>query len=319
MGDALSVDLPVWARAESGLGFTGRTLATRESRSWVVTSPRGPAVLRRLDPALFPPAAQEVRADLTWLHGFLDRFSETGFPAPRPVPALEGRSWTVRDGAVWELVSFLPGHAIGWSRRPGIAEVGRLLADYHDAVTRTPCPPQRSGAYPVDQLSGRTVPKEARRELDVLRDALAELGELPSERHVVHGDFTAHNVLATGAPATPSGVIDFALAYVEELWADLGFAIWRSGRSRQEAIGLDLERTGELVLGYAGRRGLPPSAAEAVPLYVLARGLQQVVKGYGRGWPPSDPLLARIRWLATNRSAVTESVAAAIDAAGARS
>lgn len=148
---------------------------------------------------------------------------------------------------------------------------------------------------------------------------MAELRQLQSERHVVHGDFTAHNVLATGTPATPSGVIDFALAYVEDLWADIGFALWRSGRPRQEAIGLDLERTREFVLGYARRRALSPSAVDAVPLYVLARGLQQLVKGYGRGVAPGDALLARVRWTATNRSAVAESVAAAIDAAGAQS
>ena len=319
MGDALDVEFPAWARTTAGLRFTGRTLPTRESSSWVVMSPGGPAVLRQFDPALFPPGAREVRGDLKWLHGFLDRLSETGFPAPRPIPALEGRGWMQRDGAIWELVSYLPGHAIGWNRRPGIAEVGRLLADYHLAVTRTPRPPQRGGAYPVDRLATQALTTTARRELNTLSDDLAELRQLQSERHVVHGNFTAHNVLATGTPATPSGVIDFALAYVEDLWADIGFALWRSGRPRQEAIGLDFERTREFVLGYARRRALSPSAVDAVPLYVLARGLQQLVKGYDRGVAPGDALLARVRWTATNRSAVAESVAAAIDAAGARS
>ena len=105
VSDALDVEFPAWARTEAGLRVTGRTLPTRDSTSWVVMSPGGPAVLRRLDPDLFFPAAYDVRDDLTWLHGFLDRLSETGFPAPRPIPALEGRSWIDRHGAIWELVS----------------------------------------------------------------------------------------------------------------------------------------------------------------------------------------------------------------------
>jgi len=53
----------------------------------------------------------------------------------------------------------------------------------------------------------------------------------PTPRLVIHGGFTVDNVIASGNPASAAGVIDFALAYIDAPMADIGFGLWRSGRS----------------------------------------------------------------------------------------
>jgi Ser/Thr protein kinase RdoA (MazF antagonist) len=298
--------------SEAALVATGWTLPTRESTSWIVRHDRGLAILRRLDDELFSPTSPVARDDLAWLHDYLTRLAATGFPAPRPIAAFSGRSWVCRDGAAWELISYLPGRVVGWDVHPGMMEIGQLMARYHEAIVTTARPRQRPVSYPLDELPTRAVAKEARSDLDALGVGLDEIHHATVERHVIHGDFTAHNVLAAGQPPAPTAVIDFALSYVESLWADIGFGLWRSGRPRQDSFKLDLDRVGNLVAGYCRLRQLPQQAARAIPIYIRARGLQQVIKGYDRGQPPTEQLLARIRWLADNRDAIEERVAAAI-------
>lgn len=305
-------DLPGWAWSEAGLVATGWTLPARESTSWLVKHQSSLAILRRLDEELFPPASPGIREDLAWLHGYLNRLTATGFPAPRPIAAFDGRSWVCRDGAAWELISYLPGRAVGWDTRPGMTDIGQLLARYHQASVTTRRPPQRPVSYPLDELTTRPVNDTMRAELDALGVDLDEIGHANIERHVIHGDFTAHNVLAAGQPPAPSAVIDFALSYVDALWADIGFGLWRSGRPRQDAVELDLDRVGDLVAGYCRLRLLPKQAARAIPIYIRARGLQQAVKGYYRGQQPTQQLLARIQWLADNRAALEGRIAAVI-------
>jgi len=57
---------------------------------------------------------------VTWLHGFLARLAVTGFPAPPSVAVFGGLSWTADSGALWEIVSYLPGHTVGWDEAPSM-------------------------------------------------------------------------------------------------------------------------------------------------------------------------------------------------------
>jgi Ser/Thr protein kinase RdoA (MazF antagonist) len=305
-------DPPRWASLEAGLVATGWTLPARESTSWLVRHQNGLAILRRLDQQPFPPASQVTRDDLTWLHGYLNRLTATGFPAPRPIAAFDGQSWVCRDGAAWELMSYLPGRAVGWDSSPGMRDIGQMLARYHQAAVTLPRPPQRPVSYPLDELPTRLAGPDVRDELGALDVDLDKIDHANVERHVIHGDFTAHNVLAIGQPPALSAVVDFALAYVDPLWADIGFGLWRSGRPQQDAVGLDLDRVGDFVAGYSRLSPLPQQAARAIPIYIRARGLQQVVKGHDRGQPPTQQLLARIRWLTDHRADLEERIAAAI-------
>jgi Ser/Thr protein kinase RdoA (MazF antagonist) len=70
------------------------------------------AVLRRFPPRRYPPEPNV--AHVAWLHRFLDRLATTGFPAPRPLRVLHDASMAVVDGAIWEVLSYVPGRAFSW-------------------------------------------------------------------------------------------------------------------------------------------------------------------------------------------------------------
>lgn len=52
---------------------------------------------------------------------------------------------------------------------------------------------------------------------------------------MIHGDFTNDNVIASGNLPAATGVIDFALAHIENPLAGIGYALWRSGRPAEHA------------------------------------------------------------------------------------
>jgi Ser/Thr protein kinase RdoA (MazF antagonist) len=133
---------------------------------------------------------------------------------------------------------------------------------------------------------------------------------------VIHGDFTAHNVVASAHPARPTGIIDFALAYLEAPLADVGFGLWRSGRPCQDAIGLEPHRLHDLVSGYVRVRPLPATVADAITVYIRARGVQQAIKAQTRSQPPDDLLSQRITWLSGQHSTLQAAIADAIQTDG---
>ncbi|TDO34307.1 hypothetical protein EV643_1271 [Kribbella sp. VKM Ac-2527] len=115
------MDIPLVLRRQAGIEPSGTTLPTRESVAWLVRRDGQMAVLRRLDPVLWPAGDSDVHCELKWLHDFLARLGRTSFPAPRPLPLDGERGWTLYQGALWELVSYLPGDVVGWRARPSLA------------------------------------------------------------------------------------------------------------------------------------------------------------------------------------------------------
>ena len=213
--------------ARASLMVLPRRFAEREARLWLVDAGGERAVLRRLDPSLYPPE-ETTLADRDWLHAFLDRLASTGFPAPRPVPAFEGRGCVLHAEAVWELLTYLDGEEIAWRPDPPLEEMGALLARLHDATAGLDLPGQRPTALPlaaVPTVLQGPHPPTGGREAEKLKAFGRELGDLlAAAGHgaraitVVHGDFTAHNVLTTGRPPRPAGVIDFGLATSRPPW-----------------------------------------------------------------------------------------------------
>jgi Ser/Thr protein kinase RdoA (MazF antagonist) len=211
----------------------------REGRAWLVDWRGRRCVLRRAPAPPDPDALGGLTKDLVWLHAFLDWLAATGFPAPQPLRAFDGRSWTVAEGALWQLVSFLPGKVVGWADQPPIEEIGALLARYHLAARHFDASAQRPGALPMasvptvlsrSRLQAASLDPGAAAVIGQLAERLArdltDAGGTARAPIVVHGDFTSHNVLADGAPPRLTGVIDFAGAHVETPLADI-----RAGRA----------------------------------------------------------------------------------------
>ncbi len=130
------------------------------------------------------------------------------------------------DDLLWEIVSFRPGHAIGWSAVPPMEEVGALLGRYHATAWQIEMTSQRPDALPLADVPAvllsrklDVVPPEERA---VIRQLAAQLacdldgaGHPRRDRIVIHGDFTSDDVIADGTPPRATGVIDFANAHVE--------------------------------------------------------------------------------------------------------
>ena len=234
-------------------------------------------VLRRHD--------DPVPGAIEWIHDALSRLASTSFPVPEPVGYFDGASVAVVDGFVWSAVSYLPGDVVGWSAEPDLARLGAFLASFHDATSAIEMTAQRPGAFPVDEL------------LEIADD-LRRIHHDDRARTVVHGDMTAHNVVAQNGE--PCGAIDFMNTYVEVPLFDLGCALWRTGRPTQEAQVFDPDRIAAYVDGYDAVRPLSGEDRAAVVVYLEARGLQIVAKQRARGVVDHGPE-RRLDWLRRHR------------------
>jgi Ser/Thr protein kinase RdoA (MazF antagonist) len=127
---------------------------------------------------------------------------------------------------------------------------------------------------------------------------------------VIHGDATAHNVLARGTRLRPSALIDFNAAHLEDPIADLAYSLWRSGRPSQDATALDARRVRSFVSGYHRVRPLPADAPDMLVVYLWGRGVQRHVRAALRGKQLGD--LRRVDWIRANRDKLKEAVHAAL-------
>ena len=307
----MATGLPTELVAAADLaGATSRRLRGR-SDVWRVDHPMGAVVIRRNDPVRHPPVDATVTDDIGWVHRFLGRLAASAFPAPRPAPLFAGRSVAVFEGAVWEALAFVPGRVVGWSPTPTMFQLGAFLASFHEATAELESFGDRASVLPVASLVGDVpwrelkVVKSERHAVQASVEALASeldaTGHRSAPRSVIHGDFTNHNVVASGRPRVPSGAIDFANAYTEATLADVGFALWRSGRPSQGASGFDAERIAAYVAGYQSRRSLDPGGGAAILAYLRARGLQILAKQVRHGGPVDLGPLPRLTWLADHQ------------------
>lgn len=203
-------------------------------------------------------------------------------------------------------------------------EIGEFLARYHQAARQIGIAEQRPAALPM-----REVPRVLRETdlgaLRIDRDSaelihrlagqlahdLSELREQAHEHLVIHGDFTNDNVIASGVPLKATGVIDFALAHFETPLADIGYALWRSGRPSEHAAELDLSKVRRYTRGYAGTAPVTAAQASAIPTYLAGRGPQMIAKRVSRGHPDIG-MLAEVRWLNANAHLIRDALQSAL-------
>jgi len=309
---------------DAGLAVVPGPVPAREARAWLCDWHGERGVLRARPVPADAVVRYRLLDDVAWLHAFLARLAGQGFPAPRPLPAFSGESWMAAGGQLWELVSFIPGREVGWDSEPPLDQIGALLARYHATARRITMDGQRPCVIPLAEVpaillsdklgAGGPSPQQAaviRRLAERLAADLEDIAGSSADRMVIHGDFTAHNVIARGIPPRLAGVIDFQRAHVEVPVADIGYGLWRSGRPRQNAASLDLARLSRFIQGYATAASLPPQAARALPVYLYGRGLQVIAKrvqaGLAETWP-----LAQVQWTAAHTTAIADTAAAAL-------
>jgi Ser/Thr protein kinase RdoA (MazF antagonist) len=265
---------------------------------------------------------RDVVDHVAWEHELLAALDGARFPAPRPQHLLAGRSWRQTADGVWAALSYLPGEPLSWRRSPGMLEAGTFMARYHEVASEVVMPVQRPLVVGFDELR-RSAPWAALRRLAPDPGALrllhelierfdAELTEIASnpglDRLPIHGDFTDANILVAGEGPRISGVIDFGLAQLAPAEADVAAALWRSGRPDPMASRLDALRVREFIRGYRSVRALGASPARTVPLYLIGRGLQRVVRGALRDDPGCCQPLDQLRWVTTARSELEETI-----------
>ncbi len=315
--------LPPSLLYDAGIALSPTAIRPREGAIFTARWNGIQATLRSLPTPAGLSGADHAES-VEWLHRYLIRLTALGFPAPRPLPAFDGGSWTSHDGTLWEIVSFLPGEAVRWSAQPAMEQVGEFLGRYHQAAAQIHVASQRPGSLPLSEVPRvllaadfgalrihRDHADRIRRLAERLARDLTEHDALASERLVIHGDFTNDNVIASGAAPRPTGAIDFGLAHLEAPLADVGYALWRSGRPDEHAHHVDLVRARQYMRGYAGMVPVSAAEAHAVPVYLMGRGLQMIAKRVRKG-PPDIGMLEEVQWLSANAPVVGDALEAAL-------
>ena len=103
---------------DAGLVILPGQIRPRQGRAWLVDWQGTRGVLRQTAVPASAAMVSEAAADAAWLHAFLARLADLGFPSPRPLPCFGGRSWMISGGMLWEAVLYLPGRSAGWAAEP---------------------------------------------------------------------------------------------------------------------------------------------------------------------------------------------------------
>lgn len=160
-------------------------------------------------------------ADLTaWL-------DQRGLPVSAPAPALDGRHQVEVDGVSMSLQRHIDGDLLDVTSPEQVRAAGAVLARLHEALSSYPAvghltklePPTEPLEARIGDWLRSDHPQASKEAADILlhRLAVAPAGALPTQ--LVHGDFRAANVLATGSTVT--AVLDFEEAGPEHRIVEL--------------------------------------------------------------------------------------------------
>jgi homoserine kinase type II len=275
---ALSADDLADALARFGLPAPDRVVA--EPRGYVNTSHHVWAGGARW---FLRVAEGKTEADVRFegeVHAFL---ASAGYPAPRLVPAPDGRPFAISGGRVVMLFAYAPGEelrpdAVSPERCRAIGDrLGRLheLSDAFTADRPNPFGPARVAGWIAELRRDGGGDRDVARALPLLEEESRRAASLPgAPRGLVHGDLFPDNVLWIGD--RPSAILDWEMACVDAFAWDLGVALcawaWRDGGGAAGAF--DPVRAAALVDGYRGRRRLDRDTARALPAHARLAALR---------------------------------------------
>jgi homoserine kinase type II len=183
-----------------------------------------------------------------------ERLAKAGLPCPCPLVDATGQRWRPLAGKPAALLTCLPGSAIEVPSLAHCRDVGRALAQLHQAVAGIQDPlPNPCGSAWRQRVGEMLMPLLSPDEAELLKDELAfqaarDWSLLP--RGVIHADLFRDNVLWCGNHL--SGLLDFYFAGEDVLLFDLAVTAndWCA----------DAGMLAELIAGYEEVR--PLTAAE---------------------------------------------------------
>ena len=247
------------------LSFKGIAEGVENSNFFVQTA-RSPFILTLYEKRV-------AESDLPFFLGLMEHLAERGITCPLPVRDTRGVALGRLAGRPAVLVTFLTGLAL---RRPAAAhcrQVGRALAQMHDAARdfgiRRPNALSLAGWGPLVERAGEDANRVASGLAERSRRTLAELTEawpadLPGG--VIHADLFTDNVFF--ARDELSGLIDFYFACDDALAYDL--AICLNAWCFEPDGSYNATKGRAMIAGYQSVRALEPEEVAALPL--LARG-----------------------------------------------
>ncbi|MAA96890.1 MAG: homoserine kinase [Stappia sp.] len=212
-------------------------------------------------------------ADLPFFLGLMQHLAARGISCPQPVANRAGETLGALAGRPAAVITFLDGM---WVRRPQrvhCAELGKTLAEFHNAG-------RDFGIVRPNVLSvgsWRPLFAQSRDQADTIVEGLA--GELTEELDVleakwpddlpagvIHADLFPDNVFFIGERL--SGLIDFYFACNDALAYDL--AICLNAWCFEPDLSFNVTKARALLNGYRSVRELTPAEFDSLPL--LARG-----------------------------------------------
>src|SRR3989344_5554985 len=190
------------------------------------------AVLQQMHPLLGPALIEDMAAITSHLQS-------KNFPAPRLLPARDGRNYLEHSGARWRMMTYLPG--ITHSHIESSAEAtsaGALIGRFHTALQDFPHPLQQvlphfhATQYILSRLetvAERHKTEKKYAELRPLiaairghREGLADDASLP--RRLIHGDLKVSNIRFDAA-GNAQAVLDFDTCMRHTLMVEMGDAL----------------------------------------------------------------------------------------------
>jgi len=118
------------------------------------------------------------------------------------------------------------------------------------------------------------------------------------------------NTIVTERSARILGLVDFDLAHVDALLADLAYSLYVSARSGAQEQALDLDRFRALVRGYSSLFPLDSRRIRLVVLLLASRGLLVVARSLA-GDRSLSQSLDRVEWVLDHRPSLEEAAGVA--------
>ena len=265
-----------------------------ENSNYLLLTNRGQFILtlyeKRVDPK-----------DLPFFLGLLDGLSEKGIPCPVPIHNKAGQALGRLEKKPAAIVSFLEGTCVQKIRRQHCAELGKHLAQMHQAAQdfelSRPNALGQSGWRPLFDQIGPEADTVAPGLYDIIAAELDHLDDhWPKglKQGIIHADLFPDNVFFIDQRL--SGLIDFYFACNDAILYDLAICInaWCFER------GGDFNATNAraLTTAYQTVSDLPASDMEALPIlcrgaamrFLLTRLYDWIHKVEGALVQPKDPM-----------------------------